>query len=60
MACPELTLIGYPPDDLLLRTAMPGVIQEGVERLLAEVRGITLIVGLPEATTTARSTTPPM
>ncbi len=48
VACPELSLIGYPPDDLLLRTAMPGVIDDGVQRLRREVRGITLIVGLPE------------
>jgi NAD+ synthase (glutamine-hydrolysing) len=48
VACPELSLIGYPPDDLLLRTAMPAQIEEGVQRLLSEVRGITLIVGLPE------------
>ncbi|HEX4895025.1 MAG TPA: NAD+ synthase [Solimonas sp.] len=48
LACPELSLIGYPPDDLLLRSAMPGVIEQGVQRLLHEVRGITLVVGLPE------------
>ncbi|HEY0916446.1 MAG TPA: NAD+ synthase [Solimonas sp.] len=48
VACPELSLLGYPPDDLLLRSAMPRVIEEGVNRLLAEVRGITLVVGLPE------------
>ena len=23
LACPELSLIGYPPDDLLLRSAVP-------------------------------------
>ncbi|TJY63022.1 NAD+ synthase [Sinimarinibacterium sp. CAU 1509] len=48
LACPELSLIGYPPDDLLLRSAMPRVIADGVKRLLAEVQGITLVVGLPE------------
>ncbi|SEQ05787.1 NAD+ synthase (glutamine-hydrolysing) [Solimonas aquatica] len=48
LATPELSLIGYPPDDLLLRSAMPGVIEEGVQRLCREVRGISLIVGLPE------------
>jgi NAD+ synthase (glutamine-hydrolysing) len=48
VACPELSLIGYPPDDLLLRTALPQAITAGVDRLLREVRGITLIVGLPE------------
>ncbi|MGH8444943.1 MAG: NAD+ synthase, partial [Solimonas sp.] len=48
VATPELSLIGYPPDDLLLRSAMPRVIGEGVQRLLDEVHGITVIVGLPE------------
>ncbi|MES2684408.1 MAG: NAD+ synthase [Pseudomonadota bacterium] len=48
IACPELSLIGYPPDDLLLRSGLPKVIEQGVQRLLAEVQGITLVVGLPE------------
>ncbi|WP_434223240.1 NAD+ synthase [Sinimarinibacterium thermocellulolyticum] len=48
VVCPELSLIGYPPDDLLLRSGMPAQIEQGVERLLREVRGITLVVGLPE------------
>ncbi len=48
LACPELSLIGYPPDDLLLRSAMPRVIEEGVARLLREIHGITVVVGLPE------------
>ena len=48
IACPELSLIGYPPDDLLLRSAMPRSLDEGVQRLLREVHGITLVFGLPE------------
>ncbi len=48
VVCPELSLIGYPPDDLLLRSGMPAQIEQGVERLLREVRDITLVVGLPE------------
>ncbi len=48
VVCPELSILGYPPDDLLLRTALPRAIEEGLARLLREVRGITLIVGLPE------------
>ncbi len=48
---PELCLIGYPPDDLLLRTALPAAIEAGVQRLLSEVRGITLVIGLPEFAT---------
>ena len=48
VACPELSLIGYPPDDLLLRSAVPRLIEQGVNRLLDEVKGITLVFGLPE------------
>src|SRR6185312_43255 len=48
LACPELSLIGYPPDDLLLRSAVPRLIEQGVNRLLDEVQGITLVFGLPE------------
>ena len=48
LVCPELSLIGYPPDDLLLRSEMPALIEAGVQRLLREVKGITVIVGLPE------------
>src|SRR3546814_5064687 len=44
LATPELSLIGYPPDDLLLRSAMPRVIEDGVRRLLDEVRGISVVV----------------
>lgn len=47
---PELCLIGYPPDDLLLRTAMPSAIDAGLRTLLQEIRGIAVIVGLPEYT----------
>ena len=54
VACPELSMLGYPPDDLLLRTALPQAIEEGVARLLREVHGITLIVGLPEFTPQGR------
>ncbi|MBL6749204.1 MAG: NAD+ synthase [Nevskia sp.] len=45
---PELSLLGYPPDDLLLRSALPRAIEDGVRRLLAAAHGITLVVGLPE------------
>jgi NAD+ synthase (glutamine-hydrolysing) len=48
VVCPELSILGYPPDDLLLRTALPRAVEEGLARLLREVRGITLVVGLPE------------
>ena len=47
---PELTLTGYPPEDLLLRPALHDMVEEGLERLCAEVRGIHLLVGHPERT----------
>jgi NAD+ synthase (glutamine-hydrolysing) len=43
---PELTLIGYPPEDLLLRPSLERRVQEALGRL-AEVRGITLVLGYP-------------
>ncbi|MFA5941681.1 MAG: NAD+ synthase [Sinimarinibacterium sp.] len=58
LACPELSLIGYPPDDLLLRSAMPRVIADGVQRLLDEVRGITVVFGLPEYATAGSGSKP--
>lgn len=44
---PELTLTGYPPEDLLLRTECQQRVDAGLRRLLAEVSGITLVVGFP-------------
>ncbi len=44
---PELTLTGYPPEDLLLRQGLGGRVDQAVARLKAEVHGITLVVGLP-------------
>lgn len=48
IAFPELAILGYPPDDLLLRTAMPGEIAAGLERIRSAVRGIHIVVGHPE------------
>lgn len=45
---PEMALLGYPPDDLLLRLGLPAEIEKGLQRLHDEVRGITLVVGYPE------------
>ncbi len=44
---PELTLTGYPPEDLLLRPGMVRRVNAALERLSAQVRGIDLIVGYP-------------
>ncbi|HEX6591760.1 MAG TPA: NAD+ synthase [Moraxellaceae bacterium] len=43
---PELCLIGYPPEDLLLRPSLEGRIRRALERL-AEVPGIAIAVGYP-------------
>ncbi|MDR9433734.1 MAG: NAD+ synthase [Spiribacter sp.] len=44
---PELTLTGYPPDDLLLRSDFITEVELAIERIAASTRGITLIVGAP-------------
>jgi NAD+ synthase (glutamine-hydrolysing) len=43
----ELALCGYPPEDLLLRSSMQRRIEQGLQRLQDEVRGIYLVVGYP-------------
>ncbi len=44
---PELTLTGYPPEDLLLRPELGRRVEQALEQLCEEVRGITLILGYP-------------
>jgi NAD+ synthase (glutamine-hydrolysing) len=51
---PELTLTGYPPEDLLLRPALHDMVAGGLERICTEVRGIHLLVGHPERTPEGR------
>ena len=48
IAFPELAILGYPPDDLLLRSGLPPLIEAGLERIRREVQGIHVIVGHPE------------
>ena len=48
VATPELSLLGYPPDDLLLRTALPQAIAVGLEQVAAASNGIHIVVGHPE------------
>ena len=48
VATPELALLGYPPDDLLLRTALPAAIAEGLAKIAAASSGIHIVVGHPE------------
>ena len=47
---PELTLSGYPPEDLILRRDFLAAVETALERLAPEIAGITIIVGFPEAT----------
>ncbi len=45
---PELTLSGYPPEDLLLHRAMRLRVDEALEEVRAGVNGIGVYVGFPE------------
>ena len=44
---PELSLCGYPPEDLLLRPAFLSACERQLERLAASARRATLLVGYP-------------
>jgi NAD+ synthase (glutamine-hydrolysing) len=44
---PELTLSGYPPEDLLLRRDFLAASESELERIVAAMRGITAVVGHP-------------
>ena len=48
IAFPELTVTGYPPEDLLLHQGMRLRVADSLELLKSEVRGIGVIVGYPE------------
>jgi len=45
---PELSLLGYPPDDLLLRGALPQAVSAGLARIREASQGIHIVVGFPE------------
>jgi NAD+ synthase (glutamine-hydrolysing) len=45
---PELTLSGYPPEDLLLKTSFLDRVAGTLEELAAQTRGIVALVGFPE------------
>ena len=47
---PELTLTGYPPEDLLLRPGLYPRIERALSTIGSEVRGIDLVVGYPHRT----------
>ena len=44
---PELTLVGYPPEDLLWRPGLREAVEHGLQRILAEVNGIHMMIGYP-------------
>lgn len=46
---PELTLTGYPPEDLLLRPELLERVEQALERIRAASHGITLIIGYPRS-----------
>src|SRR5262252_5114586 len=47
---PELTLSGYPPEDLLFHAGLRKQVAAGLARVCGEVSGIDAIVGYPEYT----------
>jgi NAD+ synthase (glutamine-hydrolysing) len=49
---PELTLCGYPPEDLLFHRGFRRQIEAGLAQLRDEVRDTTVMVGFPEYTPT--------
>lgn len=44
---PELSLCGYPPEDLLLRSSMQRRIEQALQRIRQEIAGIHVLVGFP-------------
>jgi len=45
---PELSLSGYPPEDLLFHTGLRRQVEAALKRVLDETRGIAAMVGYPE------------
>ncbi len=48
IAFPELSLTGYPPEDLLLRPSLARRIEKAIEQILQQDLAIYLVVGFPE------------
>jgi NAD+ synthase (glutamine-hydrolysing) len=44
---PELSVTGYPPEDLLLRPGFVRAAEQSVEQIARDVRGTTVLVGAP-------------
>jgi NAD+ synthase (glutamine-hydrolysing) len=51
---PELSLCGYPPEDLLLRPAFLDACASELNAIASEVRGVIALVGFPERSAGAR------
>lgn len=47
---PELTLTGYPPEDLLLRPGLYPRVEQALASVAREVQGIDVVLGYPERT----------
>jgi NAD+ synthase (glutamine-hydrolysing) len=47
VAFPELTLTGYPPEDLLLRSGLYARVEHALQTLCAEIGNIGVIIGYP-------------
>jgi NAD+ synthase (glutamine-hydrolysing) len=47
---PELTLCGYPPEDLLFHRGLRRQVEQGLARVRDEVRDVHVMVGFPEYT----------
>lgn len=45
---PELSLSGYPPEDLLFHTGMRRQVDAALKRVQAETNGVTVMVGYPD------------
>ena len=45
---PELSVCGYPPEDLLLHSGMRQSVSDALDRISRDARGIAVLVGFPE------------
>lgn len=45
---PELSICGYPPEDLLFHSGLRRRVEQALERIRGSVRGIAVLVGFPE------------
>jgi len=48
VAFPELSVCGYPPEDLLFHGGMRSAVDQAISRIRDEVSGIAVLIGFPE------------